>query len=289
MSTDKQSADSPADQIARCREFAKARGFEVVETCVVTEAGVSGASRHNRPGLLSLFARIAEWDALLCWDSARLGRNAEDLGWVRNKLSVAKKTGYEVATGLDLFNVGSKVMSVFAEEYLVKLRADTQRGLRGRAGRGLSTGGTPYGYRTEPVALDEQGRPVEGAGFRDITYERDRAGRILGHSGLHSRATRARHPLSGLLECGACGGAFFAVTGRGHLRGQLAPGPRAGGVQERAARAARGAGGADLRPAPYGCRRTEFSCHGRPNEKRTTPCQAAAPAPPRPTDSLPRR
>ena len=30
MSTDKQSADSPADQIARCREFGKAHGWTVV-------------------------------------------------------------------------------------------------------------------------------------------------------------------------------------------------------------------------------------------------------------------
>jgi DNA invertase Pin-like site-specific DNA recombinase len=336
MSTDKQSADSPADQIARCRDFANTRGWTVAETLVMSEAGISGASRHNRPGLLELVARIGEWDVLLCWDSSRLARDSEDLGWIRNRLRAHRRTGYEVSTGLDFFNVGAKVLGVMAEEYLVRLRADTQRGLRGRAERGLSTGGTAYGYRSEPVALDEHGRAVEGAGFRlvvdeaeaavvrrifdlylggdglraiahrlntegvaaprpralrrrppswaptsiremlrnrlyrgervfgrsewvkdhetgrrrrherpeaewvrqadeslrivsedvwqrtaaraveraaGITYERDRAGRILGHSGLHSRATRARHPLSGLLECGACGGAFFAVTG----------------------------------------------------------------------------
>ena len=61
MSTDKQSADSPADQIARCRDFAKARGWTVAESLIVSEAGISGASRHNRPGLLALMARIDEW------------------------------------------------------------------------------------------------------------------------------------------------------------------------------------------------------------------------------------
>jgi DNA invertase Pin-like site-specific DNA recombinase len=34
MSTDKQSPDSPADQVARCREFAAARGFDVVEDLI---------------------------------------------------------------------------------------------------------------------------------------------------------------------------------------------------------------------------------------------------------------
>ena len=171
MSTDKQSADSPADQIARCREFARTRGWQVVEVLVVSEAGVSGASRHNRPGLLGLVDRIADWDVLLCWDSSRLARDSEDLGWIRNRLRAHRRTGYEVSTGLDLFNVGAKVLGVMAEEYLVKLRADIQRGLRGRAERGLATGGTPYGYRTEPVALDDHGRAVEGAGYRLVIDE----------------------------------------------------------------------------------------------------------------------
>ena len=75
MSTDKQSAHSPGDQIARCREFAKQRGWRVVEDLVVEDAGVSGASRHNRPKLLELIARIEEWDRLLCFDFSRLSLN----------------------------------------------------------------------------------------------------------------------------------------------------------------------------------------------------------------------
>jgi hypothetical protein len=41
MSTDKQSADSPADQIARCRTFAASRGWTVLPELVVEDAGVS--------------------------------------------------------------------------------------------------------------------------------------------------------------------------------------------------------------------------------------------------------
>jgi len=108
---------------------------------------------------------------LLCWDSSRLPRDSEDLGWIRNRLRARKRSGYEASTGLDLFNVGSKVLGIMGEEFLVKLRADTQRGLRGRAERGLSTGGLALGYRSEPVAIDEHGRPVEGAGFRIVIDE----------------------------------------------------------------------------------------------------------------------
>ncbi len=50
MSTDKQSDTSPEDQIARCREYAEGQGWHVVESLVVAERGISGSSRHNRPG-----------------------------------------------------------------------------------------------------------------------------------------------------------------------------------------------------------------------------------------------
>ena len=62
MSPDKQSADSPAHQIARRRHFAAARDWQIAEALVVSEAGVSGASRHNRPRLLDLIARCACMD-----------------------------------------------------------------------------------------------------------------------------------------------------------------------------------------------------------------------------------
>ena len=119
MSMDKQSGDSPGDQIARCRDFAKRKGWDVAEELIAVDAGVSGASRHNRPSLLDLISRIPEWGVLLCWDFSRLARDGEDQGWIRNRLRVAKKSAVEVSTGLNLFNVGSKVMGVFAEEYLV--------------------------------------------------------------------------------------------------------------------------------------------------------------------------
>jgi site-specific DNA recombinase len=175
VSTDKQSAASIADQIAGARVFAAARGFAVVDSLVVEESGISGASRHNRPRLLDLMARIDEWDVLLCWDGSRLGRNGEDSGWIRNRLAAHRRTGYAVSTGLDLFNVGAKVLDVMAEEFLVKLRVDIRRGLIGCAERGLSTGGTPYGFRTEPVAVDDAGRPVERAGFHLLVNETERS------------------------------------------------------------------------------------------------------------------
>ncbi len=41
MSADKQSADSPADQIARCREYAEREAWQVVEDLVLADEGIS--------------------------------------------------------------------------------------------------------------------------------------------------------------------------------------------------------------------------------------------------------
>ena len=71
------------------------------------DAGISGATRHNRPGLLAMFDRIASWDVLLVFDDSRLARNVEDAGWVRNQLDEHNRTGWDVSTGLELSNVGS--------------------------------------------------------------------------------------------------------------------------------------------------------------------------------------
>ncbi len=179
MSTDKQSTDSPADQIARCREFAQARGWAVADELVVRDAGISGASRHERPQFLELMARIAEWDVLLCWDFSRLARNEEDLGWVRNRLKAAKKSAYGVNTGRSIHDLGSRVEGLIAAEYLEKLKADTHRGMRGRAERGLAAGGTPYGYRTAEIPsgkVDVHGRSIP-SGYRLQIHEPE--GRVV--------------------------------------------------------------------------------------------------------------
>jgi DNA invertase Pin-like site-specific DNA recombinase len=174
MSTDKQSDTSPEDQIARCREYAEGQGWHVAESLVVAEAGISGASRHNRPGLLGLMERIGEWDVLIAFDFARLARNQEDLGWIRNQLRTHRKAAVEASTGLDLDNLGARVMGVMSEEYLEKVRQDTHRGLRGCFDRKLATGGCPFGYRTEPIVIgkDAHGRPVTEGYRLEVDPER---------------------------------------------------------------------------------------------------------------------
>jgi DNA invertase Pin-like site-specific DNA recombinase len=153
MSTDRQSADSPADQIARCRAYATTRGWAVVESLVITEAAISGASRHNRPGLLGLFDRIDEWDVILAWDFSRLTRDTEDLGWIKNRCREAGRNAIDVLSGRDVFDAASQVMGVLNAFEREKIAEHTRRGMFGRAERGLATGGAAYGYR---IAADKK-------------------------------------------------------------------------------------------------------------------------------------
>lgn len=122
-----------------------------LDDAAAEDAGISGASRHNRPALLELVARIDEWDVLLCFDWSRITRNTEDLGWLKNRVRLHQRQAFETSTGLDLENIGSQVMGVMHEQFLSKLAADTHRGLRGKATKGLNAGGRPYGYRSEDV------------------------------------------------------------------------------------------------------------------------------------------
>src|SRR5262245_5041526 len=90
------------------------------------------------------------------FDFSRLARNQEDLGWIANRLRLHRRRAFEASTGLDLRNIGARVMGVVNEEYLAKLAEDTRRGLRGRAESGLLAAGLPYGYRTEAAGEDDR-------------------------------------------------------------------------------------------------------------------------------------
>ena len=107
MSTDKQSADSPADQIARCREFANSRGWEVGEELIFTDEGISGASIAGRPALRACLGAVARFDFLLCWEFSRIARDEGHLADIRGELEMRRKSAIEVKSGLDIFNIAN--------------------------------------------------------------------------------------------------------------------------------------------------------------------------------------
>jgi len=200
MSTDKQSADSPADQVARCREFAKARGWTVVESLVISEAGISGASRHNRPGLLQLVARIDEWDTTLCWDCSRLSRNQEDLGWLVNRLRSRRRQGFEVSSGMSLLDLGARFSDHSARRAIgarSRLKTPTLRPPFSRSSEIEPVASAIRLLQPVPEVLDAEKlrmilrHQIERARQR---FQGRRASRIFGHCGAGRRDRSSTSP-----------------------------------------------------------------------------------------------
>ncbi len=156
-SCDRQSEASCEDQIRECRRFAEAKGWTVAEGVVVAEEGISGASRHNRPGLLALVADAGRaFDMLVVFDVSRVGRNDEDVAWVRNRLADSGARCVEAANGEALDSLSSRVRGILAGEQREAIGQNTRRGLRGQFERGYAPGAAPFGYRLEadPEARD---------------------------------------------------------------------------------------------------------------------------------------
>jgi DNA invertase Pin-like site-specific DNA recombinase len=158
----KSTADSHGsipDQVERCREYAAAQGWEVVEPPESDEAA-SAYHGSRGPGLARAKQRAAALAAqgretvLLVFASDRLargdGRNAAHL--VEHVLD-GLKAGYRVESATE--NLGGDMALVFASLYGERAHADskakgqhTKRGINKMVREGRWHGPAPYGYRT---------------------------------------------------------------------------------------------------------------------------------------------
>lgn len=155
-STDKQDARSTEDQIRRCRRFAEAQGFSVVE--VYEDQAVSGA--HAARAALQQLLRDARrpggspFSAVLVDDQSRLAR---DLGtaWrlIFEDLPPLGVKVVDCTTGRASDETGARltfgVTALMNDAFLEMVRTETHRGMEGRALAGFATGGRTYGYRTQ--------------------------------------------------------------------------------------------------------------------------------------------
>src|SRR5690242_11375711 len=95
-SSDRQSPASIDDQLRKCREFAAANGWELLEDHVYTDHEVSGVGT-DRPGYGKLLEAAAKrplpFDVLLLDDTSRLSRN---LGNTMNVMEWLKFIGVRV-------------------------------------------------------------------------------------------------------------------------------------------------------------------------------------------------
>ena len=144
------------DQVRVCREHVERRGGEFRAAMVFEDRARSGASLA-RPAIKQLIASATgpsrEIDVIVTEDLSRLSRDFEDAASVFKRLQYANVRLIGVSDGVDTSAANAKlpfmVRSIIAEAYLDDLRQKTRRGLEGRALAHYSTGGLPFGYRSE--------------------------------------------------------------------------------------------------------------------------------------------
>lgn len=159
-----QNERSIEDQVQRCVEYVESSGAAVDDQLVFTDMAVSAASLQ-RPGFEQMMRAVSERrvDAIVAEDISRISRDLADSAALFKRLQYAGVPLIGVADGI---NTGEKtakltftVKSLVADLYLDDLRDKTRRGLEGRCRAGFSTGGLPFGYRSEP-AFGANGREL---------------------------------------------------------------------------------------------------------------------------------
>ena len=160
FSTDMQNDRSAEDQIDYCKEFAKSRGFEIVDT--YADKAVSGASIHGRYDLRRMLqdAQAGKFGVIIVEAFDRLSRDLADMATIRKQMEYLDIRLISVNEGeANLINVALHGLQaqMFREGNVLKVR----RGMGAKIDRGMSAGGKAYGYR--PVKkLDAKGELIRG-------------------------------------------------------------------------------------------------------------------------------
>ena len=158
-STDKQGTSSE-DQIRRCQEFCRFKGYDVVK--IYRDEALSGAHIENRPGINALLigALDGRFDVVIAEDLSRISRDQADTANFFKKMIFLGVPMETVSEGLiNELHIGLK--STMNALYLKDLAEKTHRGVIAAVLRGGVPGGKLYGYDLVH-ALDEAGEPIRG-------------------------------------------------------------------------------------------------------------------------------
>ncbi|WP_114111888.1 recombinase family protein [Thalassospira xiamenensis] len=158
-STDKQGTSSE-DQIRRCQEFCRFKGYDVAQ--IYRDEALSGAHIENRPGINALLigALNGQFDIVIAEDLSRISRDQADTANFFKKMIFLGVPVETVSDGLiNELHIGFK--STVNALYLRDLADKTHRGVVAAVLRGGVPGGKLYGYDLVHT-LDETGEPIRG-------------------------------------------------------------------------------------------------------------------------------
>jgi site-specific DNA recombinase len=168
VSTDKQSALSPADQVRKCKEYASVHALTFLDgDHIYIDEGFSGTG-SDRPAFQRLLAAANSiprpFDIILCDDTSRFSRSLSEALSIINKLAFQEVRVIFVSQDIDSSSeqadVQMTVHSLVDSLYVKELAKKTHRGMEGRVLRGLHSGGKCYGYSAVPCGEGESKRLV---------------------------------------------------------------------------------------------------------------------------------
>ena len=188
-----QREESIDDQLRKCRDFAEAKGWSILEKHIYSDKAVSGSSLVPREGLQKLM-QVAEsgsapFQYVLVDDTSRVARNTQEALAIFSSLKFRGIHVYYVSQGIDtsqntaetMITVHGLVDSLYSQELAFKVH----RGMEGRVLNGFSAGSRKYGYRSVPVTtdkLDRYGNPeIVGYKLRIIPEEAEVVRSIYHH------------------------------------------------------------------------------------------------------------
>ena len=155
---------SVARQIQHSREYAAGKGWTVLDECVFSDDGISGAEFQKRPGFLRLMNSLKPrppFQVLVMSEESRLGREAIETGYVLKQILDAGVRVFHYLEDRErtLDSAMDKVMlslvNFASEMERERAKIRTHDALLDRAKRGYVTGGTVYGYSNREILTTE--------------------------------------------------------------------------------------------------------------------------------------
>lgn len=191
VSTDDQIEYSPASQLEKIHEYAKAHGIIVPEEYIfMEEEGRSGRSTKKRTEFNRMIGtakcKPKPFDVILLWKFSRFARSREDS--ILYKSMLRRDLGIEVVSVSE--PIGDDKMSILIEAmieamdeyYSINLAEEVRRGMTQRARQGKPNTYAPVGYRmqdgvycpdpdTAPIVRKIYEDFVAGRGLLQISHE----------------------------------------------------------------------------------------------------------------------
>lgn len=189
-------------QRAKIQSWCDLNDYELV--AVHVDAGISGKSTENRPGLQSALKDCQKGTALVVYSLSRLARSTKDTITISERLtkvgadlvSLSEKIDTTTAAGKMVF----RMLAVLAEFERDQISERTATALQYKKAKGERVGSIPYGYQLSSDGITLEANQVEQDAIKLITDLRAtglshrQIARRLDNAGYCPRGGKGWHP-----------------------------------------------------------------------------------------------